>query len=48
MVDYSFEKYGGSTGDTGTPGTNREIYSEYADGETQTKAIAGKELRLFC
>ena len=25
--------------DTGTPGTNREIYSEDADGETRTRNL---------
>ena len=28
MIDFSSEKYSGSTGHTGTPGTSREIYSE--------------------
>ena len=38
--------------DTGTPGTSREIYSEDADGETNSQplgykpAVAGKELSL--
>ena len=32
--------------DTETPGTSREIYSEDAEGETRSKAIAGKELSL--
>ena len=37
VVDFSYEKYRGSTGQTGTLGTSREIYSEDADDGTQTR-----------
>ena len=33
MVDLSSEKYSGSTGHTGTPGTSRESFSEDAKDE---------------
>ena len=52
MIDFSSEKYSGSTGhmDTGIPGTSRNIFSEDPDDGTRTrnpcsKAVAGKELR---
>ena len=37
MIDFSSEKYSGSTGH-GTPGTSREIYSEDADGEIRMRS----------
>ena len=37
MIDFSSEKYSGSTGHTETPGTSREIDSEDAEGETRTR-----------
>ena len=36
VIDFSSEKYSGSVGHTGTPGTRREIYSEDADDGTRT------------
>ena len=37
VIDFSPEKYHGSTGHTGIPGTSRGIYSEDDDGETRTR-----------
>ena len=34
--------------DTGTPGTNREIYSEDADGETRTRNPSSKSTISDC
>ena len=36
MIDFSFEKYSGSTGHR-TPGTSTGIYSKDADGESRTR-----------
>ena len=37
VVDFSSEKYSGSTGHTGTPGISRASYSEDADDGTRTR-----------
>ena len=37
MIDFAFEKYSGSTGQTGTPGTSSEIFSDDADDGTRAR-----------
>ena len=37
MVGFSPEKYNGSTGHIGTPGTSKEIYNEDVDDGTRTR-----------